>query len=70
MENYTVAQINTGNGIWTKNDMLLLCSIAKLDPDIITISESIFNTNDPKMIQRRQNLFPNYKTTEEQITPD
>ena len=59
-DTYKIIQINTGNGLWTSNDMLLLCCITKEDPDIVIISESNFNINDPKMAQRRRNLFSGF----------
>ena len=40
VSNYKIAQINTGNGHWAKNDFILLSTITRLDPDIIVISES------------------------------
>ena len=60
-DTYKIIQINTGNGLWTSNDMLLLCCITKEDPDIVIISESNFNINNPKMAQRRRNLFSGFQ---------
>ena len=56
----SIAQINTGNGSWIKNDMLLLCATSRLDPDVIIISESNFDIMDPKLAQRRRNIFNGY----------
>ena len=56
---YKIMQINTGSGGWTKNDMLLLCTVSNLDPDIIIVSDSNYSvsiTND----YRRKALFPEY----------
>ena len=53
-------QINTGSGGWCKNDMLMLCTISNLDPDVIVISESNYSestTND----NRRRAMFPEFK---------
>ena len=57
---YSIAQINTGNGNWAKNDMLLLCAISRLDPDLVIISESNFDIMDSKLAQRCRNLFQGY----------
>ena len=51
---YKIAQVNTGNGKWTKNDLVLLSMITRQDPDIIVISESNFETIDPIGKARRE----------------
>merc|ERR1711954_47491 len=61
LSEYKIAQINTGNGHWAKNDFILLSTITRLDPDIIIISESNFNPNDPETTGRRENLFRDFK---------
>ena len=59
-DQYKIAQVNTGNGNWTKNDLVLLSMITKQDPDIIVISESNFDTIDPVGKARRESLFMGY----------
>ena len=60
-------QINTGNGNWCKNDMLLLCSIYKHNPDIVIISESNFSNNQTNL-NRRQSMFPGFKAYDKFFT--
>ena len=38
-----------------------LCTVTKLDPDLVIILESRFHVNDPKHTARRENLFSVYK---------
>ena len=56
---YKILQINTGSGGWCKNDMLLLCTIGNLDPDVVVISESNYTISIPNDT-RRKALFPDY----------
>ena len=57
IDGYKIAQFNTGNGLWIKNNMLLLCSLTSLDPDIVIISESNICINDNKALKRRRMIF-------------
>ena len=54
IDSYKIAQFNTGNRLWAKNDFLLLCSITALDPDIEVISESNFFNKWPKNGQQKE----------------
>ena len=47
----TFAQINTGKGIMIINNMLLLSSLARFDPDFVIISKRNVNTNDPSLMK-------------------
>ena len=55
-----ILQFNTRNGGWAKTETLLKFQIDKLDPDIISISESNTNFEDIQMLSRRRNSFKNY----------
>ena len=59
VSDYKIMQINSGNGNWNKNDMLLMCNIYKHDPDIVIVSESNF-LDSPNNQNRRISMFPGY----------
>ena len=57
---FTVVQINSGNGKWCTNDQLLKASIDKHKPDLLVVSESNVNIADNVMTNQRRSRFGNY----------
>ena len=57
---FSIVQINSGNGKWCLNDQILKASIEKHEPDVLVISESNINITDNKMTNNRRSRFSNY----------